>query len=159
MTNSLTECATTNCCSLCGGCGCSHCGGINIADVPNKSPISSNTTLLGTDSFGYTVGQIAQFVSLNKGVEVVTEISADQNQVSNVNAYIASATLNLNLMAAANANRSLWVFSLSGGGAVTINTDGGDLINGSASATVTAGESMLIYPYSAGWVGIKVALF
>lgn len=157
MTNSLTVCAIENCC-------CPSCNnrGINISDVPENPTISSNTKLLGTDTNSYTVAQIALFVANNKPNDVITEIDAAQNQVSNVDVYICTGTFPIEGLTASAASRELKIIVLSG--TVTFNTDsvsagGTDLINGSASTTVTAGQTMVITPYSAGWNGIKTTQF
>ncbi|MEE9459611.1 MAG: hypothetical protein V3V84_07610 [Candidatus Bathyarchaeia archaeon] len=159
--NSLTECAIENC--TCFGRGiCNFCRGLNIEDVPTTKPISSGTTLLGTDSFGYTVAQIALFVANNKPNDVITELSGNQNQVSNVDVYICTGTFTIELLPASKASRDLKIISLTG--TVTVNSDsvtqgGTDNINGSTSTTVVAGEALVITPFSAGWTGYKVTQF
>lgn len=154
--NSLTQCAIENC--TCLGCGtCNACRGIDISDVPTNPTISSSTTFLGTDTFGYTMAQIAAFVSNNKPNDVITEISAEQNQVSNVDVYICTGTFDVNLLASSSATRELKIISLTG--TITVNANGSDLINGSATTTVVASEALTITPYSAGWSGFKNKLF
>jgi hypothetical protein len=159
--NSLTECAIENC--TCFGRGiCGFCKGIDIADVPENSTVSSGTTLLGTDSFGYTVGDLALFFANNKPNDVITELSANQNQVSNVDVYICTGSFTIELLPNANASRGLKIISLTG--TVTVNSDsvtqgGTDTINGSASTAVTAGQVLVITPFSSGWTGYKVTQF
>ncbi len=161
MTNSLTECAIENC--TCFGRGiCNFCKGIDIEDVPTNNTVSSGTTLLGTDSFGYTVGDISLFVANNKPNDVITELTANQNQVSNVDVYICTGSFTIELLPNANASRDLKIISLTG--TITVNSDsvtqgGTDTINGSPSTTAVAGQVLVITPFSSGWTGYKVTQF
>lgn len=158
MGNSLTTCATSNC-----SCGvCNACLGIDISDVPTNNVVSSGTKLLGVDSYGYLMSDISLFLQNNKPNDVITELTAAQNQISNVDVYICTGTFAIEGLTAANASRELKIISLTG--TITYNTDsvsagGTDLINGSASTTVTVGQTMVITPYSAGWNGIKTTQF
>ena len=161
MTNSLTECAIENCTCFSRGI-CNFCRGIDISEVPTSPTISSGTTLLGTDSFSYTVGEIALFVANNKPNDVITEISGNQNQVSNVDVYICTGTFTIELLPASKASREIKIISLTG--TITVNSDsvtqgGSDTINGSASTTVVAGEVLVITPFSNGWTGYKITQF
>jgi hypothetical protein len=149
MTNSLTECAVENCTNLCCSYICNSCSGIDISDVPTNNNVSSETTFLGTDSYGYTAAQIAAFISNNKPNDVIVELTANQNQVSNVDAYICSAALNINLISADTATRTLLVVSLVG--AVTVTPNGTETINGLTTPfNVGVGEWALFIPYDAG---------
>ena len=157
MTNSLTTCAIEN-------CQCLSCisRGLKISDVPTKAIVSSGTKLLGVDSFGFLVSDIALFIANNKPNDVITELTAAQNQVSNVDVYICTGTFPIELITASTASRELKIISLTG--TVTVNSDsvtagGTDLINGSGATTVTVGQTMTITPYSAGWNGIKTTQF
>lgn len=63
MTNCLTECVETNGC-CCNGCGtCSYCQGLELADVPIKTRVAANTVLLGSDSYGYPVSAISNYLN------------------------------------------------------------------------------------------------
>lgn len=120
MTNSS---ATTNC-SFCCGTGCDRCASINIADVPTQSRVSSNTTLLGTDSYGYTVQQIGNFLILGSASISWGEITGTlSDQIDLQNRLNLKANLNGAALTTASVNGT--VLQSTGGGTKFLADDGG----------------------------------
>jgi len=77
MSNSLTECVETNGC-CCNGCGtCNYCQGLELSDTPTKNRVSANTTLLGTDSYGYPVEAIKNYIILGNTGESRATFATD----------------------------------------------------------------------------------
>lgn len=167
--NSLSDCIQANC-TLCGGCGCDRCESLPIADVPTRSRVSANTTLLGTDSYGYTISQILAYLNPRTTTASLAKFTATTNtdslgvDYSLYNVFgctdtTSPVTLTLSSALLAQGSISSPVFvnvkDETGGASsefITIEAESSTLIDGVGSIDITSDYgSLSLYSDGSGW--------
>lgn len=148
--SSITECINENC--TCNNCGtCNYCETLKISDIPTQSRVSANTTLLGTDSYAYTVSQIEAYLNLQlTDAKAATFSSSTTTEaLDNANDYActdttALRTLTLSASTLSLGSTSKWFYlevkDESGGAGtnnITIDTSGAETIDGVNSITIS----------------------
>lgn len=135
---------------------------LDVVAGDTLSFVAAARAIPGGDSIFFFAGSLNSFgvkavtnatAASAAGVLVVTEAGVT-TAITNQDIFksTSSGTITANLPALAVAeNKRLTIFSGTLGGTVTVDPNGAETINGTATENVTGGNSITIYPFVGGW--------
>ena len=85
------------------------------------------------------------------GADDIVEITGTYTVLINDDIVIGDGTFTINLPPVASAIKILFIKSKAGGGTITVDPDGSETIEGSATHALTSGTAITIVPSSTGW--------